>query len=125
MVTWKKDLEKIPPELNYTKDVMCRWIVQQSGCRRTLIGQVLDQMATSCVLLRDCNPCDNCRAEVSQLHPKTGVGLFQDPEPVALARISHPQLPRTSSSFELLPPRQAESTTTAVAIPREVDVLMR
>jgi superfamily II DNA helicase RecQ len=99
LLTWEDELKRTPQEPHYTEDVLRRWVVQRSGCRRTLLGQVLDQRPTSCVLLTNSNLCDHCRADVLEPHPESGVGLFQSLEATAPAVIPRPpRLPRASSA---------------------------
>ena len=133
VVTWKADLDRISPEPNYTEDVLRQWLVQQSGCRRTPIAQILDRKPTSCILLRDSHLCDLCQRALAEPRPQPGVGLFRDPRLTDPARVpappqspaplqspaptqlparpkpsARPKLPQTSSSFELLPTRPTD-----------------
>lgn len=110
LVTWNGELESTPRELRYTEDALRRWVVQQSGCRRILIGQVLDQKPTSCVLLKDSNLCDHCREDLLRPHPGSGIGFFENPEPMTASRaLPPPHPPQTPPSFEPLPPRPTAS----------------
>lgn len=96
--TWASNL-KAQGEMNYTEDAMLRSLKAKTGCRRTLMGQVLDGVPTSCTLL-GANPCDNCRQCLKKPHPESGAGLFEDPEPVLPPHAPRPppQVPRVNLS---------------------------
>jgi len=107
VVTWRSELDRTPKKLRYTEDTLRQWLVQQSGCRRTLIAQVLDQKPTSCILLKNANLCDHCRNALLSREPRPehGVGFFENPELTASGPLpAPPRLSPTTSSFKPLPP---------------------
>ena len=113
MHTWKDELRVCS---NYTEDHLNRLIPQVAECRRTILGEVLDNHPTSCALLQLPNLCDNCERRVSLPHPLTldprapaPVGSNTAPSPLPPAPppspVTHPHppgLPRPSSSVRPL-----------------------
>jgi len=81
LLTWRNELETTPREMHYTEDTMRQWVAQTSDCRRTLIGQVLDNKWTSCVLLKHSNRCDRCRAHARCPRPPSEITFFPSPGP--------------------------------------------
>lgn len=88
VITWLGELKGTGREMNYTEDAMRQWTIQKSSCRRVLIGQVLDNKPTSCVLLRHSNYCDCCRVAAQDPRPPSGITFF--PAPILVAPVQVP-----------------------------------
>jgi superfamily II DNA helicase RecQ len=118
--TWKGNLSH-RGKMNYTEDAMRQLLTSTKDCRRTLMGQVLDGVSTSCTLL-GANLCDNCRVGLKEQHPESGAGTFEDLEPILsppappspspppqvpeanLSRFSPPSAVRDAGDLPSLPP---------------------
>lgn len=59
--TWSADIERVTRKMNYTEDSMRQLLKPTPACRRTLMGEVLDGVPTSCHTLPGAILCDNCR----------------------------------------------------------------
>lgn len=127
VISWRGQLERTPQETRYTEDAMREWVVQTSECRRTLFGQILDNIPTSCVLLRQANRCDFCRVNAKRPRPPSQVTFFRDPMPIAPPRtppVPACQMPdpRPNTPTQAPPGRTHQTSTTFVPLlPRDVE----
>lgn len=88
--TWKPELVRPPANMHYTEEAMRQLVVQTSGCRRELIGHILDHRPTSCALLRRANLCDHCHADSEGGRPLSPIQYFRVPSSVAPIEDPHP-----------------------------------
>ena len=110
LLTWNKELESKCS--SYTEDDLRRLICQTTECRRTIIGEVLNNHPTSCAMLREPNLCDNCKRQIDDPHPRTVITTPQAPPPNPPSNFQHHGPPRPDLHTENVQ-RRPQSTPRA------------
>lgn len=109
LFTWNDDIDATSS--NYTEADLRRMVSQTNECRRTVMGEVLDNHATSCALLRQPNLCDNCQRRMEDARRNPDAATPPPPLPNHYTHTVKPQ--KALQGARRAQPRGGEVTSIA------------